>query len=120
MNIFDEAHVRNMFKFWEEGVDKEFARLLENFGLKGLVTRTILEPRVRQLCVVSGLTVLNALPQLRVHIKAALRVGVTEVEVKEAIIQMTPYCGVPYVRQAFDVFIDVAQELKSEGGKEVK
>ncbi len=120
MQLSDEEHIQKRAEWWEGAVDKEFAKIHENFVSRGLYARTVLEPKVRQLCAISGLTVLNALPQLKVHIMVAFRVGATEAEVKEAIVQMVTYCGMPYVVQAFEVYKEVVQEysdIESDRGK---
>jgi len=111
-NLFGEAYVRDRLTRWEQKVDRQFSEALTAFTWKGLYTRKVLEPKVRQLCVISGPTVLNALPQLKGHIKAAFRAGASEAEIKEAIIQMSVYCGMPYMNQAFEVYEEVAQELQ--------
>ncbi len=111
MPILDEDKMRGLRKWWEEGVDRNYAEIVANLTFNGLYQRTVLEPRVRQLCVISGLTVLNALPQLKDHIRAAFNAGAKEAEIKEAIIQMTTYCGMPYVAQAFRTYQEVEQEL---------
>ncbi len=116
MPAFEESQVQKLHQFWEAGVDKHYADIVTNLVFHGLYQRTVLEPRIRELCALSGLTVANALPQLRDHIKAAFRAGCSEAEVKEAIIQMTTYCGMPYVAQAYRAYEDVLRELKETGG----
>ncbi len=52
--------------------------------------------KLREIAVVASLTALgNAAPQLKVHIHAALNVGVTREEVVEVIMQMAVYAGFP-------------------------
>lgn len=114
MPAFEEAQIEKLRQFWEAGVDKHYADIVINLVFRGLYTRTVLEPKMRELCSISGLTVANALPQLRDHIKAAFRAGATEAEVKEAIIQMTTYCGMPYVAQAYRAYEEVLRELKEK------
>lgn len=117
MQVFDEAYVSGVLKRFEDGVDKDFADIVNNITYNGLYKRTVLEPKVRQLCVISALTSINALPQLQAHIRFAFKAGATEAEVKEAIIQMAAYCGMPYVSQAFGAYEQVAKELGYMGGK---
>ena len=112
MQIFDEAFIQNMTKQSEEMVDKDFADIIKNFTYDGLYKRTVLETKVRQLCALSGLTTINALPQLRFHIRAAFRAGCTVAEIKEAIIQMGTYCGIPYMIQALEACEKVIRELE--------
>lgn len=56
----------------------------------------ILDNKTKEIAVVAALTAIgNAKPQLKVHIKAALNVGVTQVELSEIMILMTVYAGFP-------------------------
>jgi len=58
--------------------------------------RDILNDREREIAVVAALTALgNARPQLKVHINAALNVGVSVDELKEIMILMSVYSGFP-------------------------
>lgn len=114
MHVFDED-LQKSWTRWSEGVDEEFANLVRNFTYKGLYERKVLDLKVRQLCVISALTAINALPQLGKHIKHAFRAGATEAEVKEAIIQMAAYCGMPYVGQAFEKYKETVKEIAKSG-----
>jgi 4-carboxymuconolactone decarboxylase len=50
----------------------------------------------RELATVAALTALGtATPQLKVHIAAALHVGLTRTEIIETIVQMSLYAGFP-------------------------
>lgn len=73
----------------------DFARLLiEIFG--DVYSRPQLDIKSREIGVVAALTALgNATPQLKVHIHAALNVGLTRDEVVEIIMQMAVYAGFP-------------------------
>lgn len=113
MHPNNRGRVQKELSTWEETVDRDFAEVVKHLTNRGLFARNILEPKILQLCAVSGLTVLNALPQLKSHIKMAFKSGATDAEVKEAIIQMLVYCGLPYIIQAFDVYKEVVREQKS-------
>jgi 4-carboxymuconolactone decarboxylase len=55
-----------------------------------------LDLRSREIGVVAALTAMgNAAPQLKVHLRAALNVGVTRQEIVEVIMQMAVYAGFP-------------------------
>ena len=49
-----------------------------------------------------------ALPQLETHIRVAFRLGVERAVIQQIILQMTVYCGYPYVMQAMAAFERVA------------
>jgi 4-carboxymuconolactone decarboxylase len=74
----------------------DFARYLIEFPFGDVYSRPGLDLKSREIAVVAALTALgNAVPQLKVHIGAALNVGVTRAEVVEVIMQMAVYAGFP-------------------------
>ena len=74
----------------------DFARYLIEFPFGDIYARPGLDLRSREIAVVASLTALgNATPQLKVHIQAALNVGVTKDEIVEVIMQMAVYAGFP-------------------------
>ncbi len=70
------------------------------------------------------LTTNQNLNEVRVHVGAALNVGVTPVEMKEAIYQCAPYIGFPKVLnsmyQVNEVFKEKNISLPVESPKQVK
>lgn len=78
------------------GIAPDFARYLIEFPFGDIYSRPGLDLRSREIAVVAALTALgNAAPQLKVHIQAALKVGVTRDEIIETIMQMAVYAGFP-------------------------
>ncbi|RZL01074.1 MAG: carboxymuconolactone decarboxylase family protein [Rubrivivax sp.] len=74
----------------------DFARYLIEFPFGDIYSRPGLDLRSREIAVVAALTALgNAVPQLKVHLHAALNVGVTREEIVEVIMQMAVYAGFP-------------------------
>lgn len=74
---------------------------------------SVLDQKTRELATVAALTVQGfSIPQLKVHIDAALRCGATQQEIVEIITQMIAYCGFPAATNAImaakDVFIATA------------
>jgi 4-carboxymuconolactone decarboxylase len=71
------------------------------FPYGDIMSRSGLDLKTRQLANVVALTALgNALPQLKIHVQGALNVGWTEMEIKEAIMQMAVYAGFPAMLNA--------------------
>ena len=63
-----------------------------------------LDQKTIELITIGALTVQGfALPQLEVHIEAALRMGVSAEEIVEIITQMIAYCGFPAATNAIMV-----------------
>ncbi|HEY9389192.1 MAG TPA: carboxymuconolactone decarboxylase family protein [Mycobacteriales bacterium] len=66
------------------------------FAFGDIYDRPGLTPRSRQLVTIGALTALGGCePQLKVHIGAALNVGLTREEITEAILHAAVYCGFP-------------------------
>lgn len=79
-----------------EDIAPDFARYLIEFPFGDIYSRPGLDLKSREIAVVAALTAMgNAAPQLKVHIHAALNVGVTRTEVVETIMQMAVYAGFP-------------------------
>src|ERR1700743_1354402 len=74
----------------------DFARLLIEFPFGDIYSRPKLDLRSREIATIAALAALgNAQPQLKVHIEAALNVGVTRDEIVEVFMQMAVYAGFP-------------------------
>jgi 4-carboxymuconolactone decarboxylase len=66
------------------------------FAFGDIYDRPGLDPRSRQLVTLGVLTALGGCePQLKVHIGAALNVGISREEITEAILHAAVYCGIP-------------------------
>ncbi|WP_431623174.1 carboxymuconolactone decarboxylase family protein [Citrobacter freundii] len=74
----------------------DFARYLLEFPFGDIYARPGLDLRSREIATVAALTAMgNAAPQLKVHIGAALHVGLTQDEIVEVIMQVAVYAGFP-------------------------
>ena len=77
-------------------VSPDLARYIIEYPFGDVYSREILDNRTKEIAVVAALTAMgNAEPQLKVHINAALNVGVTSEEISEIMILMSVYAGFP-------------------------
>lgn len=84
-----------------KSIAPEFAWVNVTFPFAELYTRNVIDLKTRELCTVAALTVQGfSLPELKLHINAALRCGASRDEVVEIITQMIAYCGFPAATQA--------------------
>ncbi|OZB80850.1 carboxymuconolactone decarboxylase family protein [Microbacterium sp. 13-71-7] len=90
--------------------DPELMGILRGFIFGDVFGTGVLDDRARELITVTVLACLQALPQLRAHAAAALRVGVEPVQLREAVYQLAPFIGFPYVLNAGAVINDVFRE----------
>lgn len=76
---------------------------------------TSLDNRTKEIAVVAALVAMgNARPQLKVHINAALNVGVTEEELSEIMILMSVYAGFPSALNGASAMKEAIEERKVE------
>lgn len=74
----------------------DLGRYIVEFGFGDVYSRPGLTLQQRELATVAALTALGtATPQLKVHIAAALNVGLSREEIVETILQMSLYAGFP-------------------------
>lgn len=90
----------------------DFARYLVEFPFGDIYCRPGLDLRAREIATVAALTALgNAAPQLKVHVRAALNVGLTRGEIVEVMMQMAVYAGFPAALNG----LFAAKEVFAEG-----
>ena len=90
----------------------EFQDLITRYAWGEIWTRPGLDRRTRCCITVGLLVALNRDAELALHIRAALKNGVTADELKEILLHTTIYCGVPAANSAFGV---AARVLAEEG-----
>jgi len=90
----------------------EFQDLITRYAWGEIWARPGLDRRTRSCITVGLLVALNRDDELALHIRAALRNGVTADELKEILLHTTIYCGVPAANSAFRV---AARVLAEEG-----
>lgn len=61
------------------------------------------------------LIALNRAPELAVHIRGARNNGLSEVEIREAILHCTTYCGVPAGIDAMKTAEKVLDDMQEKG-----
>lgn len=78
-------------------------------------TRPGLARRDRSLLNIGMLMALNRGPELAVHVRGARRNGLSETEIREAILHATTYCGVPAGVDAMKIAERVLNEMAESG-----
>ena len=92
----------------------DLGRYIVEFGFGDIYSRPGLDLKSREIATVAALTAMgNAAPQLKVHINAALNVGVSKTEIVEVIIQMVAYAGFPAALNAMALAKEVFAERDS-------
>lgn len=74
----------------------DMADFLLDFSYGDVISRTILPPAQKEIAMVAAATARGTMaPQLKVHAKAALAVGLSREQLVEVMIQMAAYAGFP-------------------------
>lgn len=78
-------------------------------------TRPGLDRKQRSLLNIGMLMALNRAPELGVHVRGARNNGLSELEIREAILHATTYCGVPAGVDAMKVAEKVLNDMAEKG-----
>jgi 4-carboxymuconolactone decarboxylase len=81
----------------------DFQELITRQAWGGIWARPGLERRMRSAVTVTALVALGHHNELAMHVRAALRNGLTRDEIKEVLLQTSVYCGVPAANTAFAI-----------------
>lgn len=105
-----DSYIRNI-----KALAPEFAWVNVTFPFAELYPRQVIDLRTRELCTVAALTVQGfSQPELRLHVKAAVRCGASRGEVAEIITQMIAYAGFPAATNALMTMKQVFDEMDAE------
>jgi 4-carboxymuconolactone decarboxylase len=73
-----------------------------------------LDRRGRSILNIGMLTALNRPAELKLHLRGALRNGVTREEIRECLLQSAVYCGAPAALDAFRIAREMFAEMEAE------
>ncbi len=111
--VLGDAHVdrslKNRTKF-----NEPFQDLITRYAWGEIWSRPGLPRKTRSLLTLSLLVALNRNEEFRLHLKAALSIGVTRDEIQEVLLQSAIYCGVPAANSAFHTAEEVFDQLDSK------
>jgi 4-carboxymuconolactone decarboxylase len=79
-------------------------------------SREGLDRRTRSILNLGMLSALNRGHELRLHLRGALNNGVTPIEIREVLLQVAVYCGMPAGLEAFRI----AEEVLADAGHDLE
>ena len=86
---------------------RDFQELITEYAWGTIWTRPGLDRRTRSLITITAMVARGHHEELALHLRAALRNGVTVDEIKETLLHSAVYCGVPDANTAFRIAQDV-------------
>lgn len=106
----EEASRRRMGEF--DDFDEGFGHVVNDVLFGEIWTRPGLPIKMRSMITMTALMVLGRGPELRTHMRGALNLGITAQELKEMIIHLSQYAGIPIAVEAIRAFNEVTAERK--------
>jgi 4-carboxymuconolactone decarboxylase len=100
----DEANAR------KTAFTEDFQELITRYAWGEIWSRDGLDRRTRSCITLTALVALGREEELAMHVRAALRIGLTPNEIKEVLLHSAIYCGVPAANGAFAVAQRVLDE----------
>lgn len=98
------------------GFTVDFQDFITRYAWGEIWTRPGLDRRARSCITLTALVAHGHLDELAMHVRAALRNGLTPEEIAEVLLQTAVYCGVPAANAAFGV----AQRTLREDGVDLR
>ncbi|RMI36374.1 4-carboxymuconolactone decarboxylase [Actinomadura harenae] len=93
------------------GFTADFQDLITRYAWGEIWNRPGLDRRTRSCVTLTAMVAGGHHDELAMHVRAALRNGLTRDEIKEVLLQTAIYCGVPAANSAFAVAQRVLSEI---------
>ncbi|MGW1066387.1 bifunctional 3-oxoadipate enol-lactonase/4-carboxymuconolactone decarboxylase PcaDC [Streptomyces aureus] len=107
--VLGDAHVDGVLSS-ADAFSGDFQEFVTRYAWGEIWDRPGLDRRSRSCVTLTALVAGGHLEELAVHTRAALRNGLTPVEIKEVLLQTAVYCGMPAANSAFRVAQEVIRE----------
>ena len=113
--VLGDAHVDRAIERTTE-FTAPFQDFITRYAWGGVWTRDGLDRRTRSVITLSVLTSLGRENEIAMHVRAALRNGLTPAEIGEIFIHTAIYAGVPAANSAFAIAQEVIDAESASGG----
>jgi 3-oxoadipate enol-lactonase / 4-carboxymuconolactone decarboxylase len=97
-----------------DDLNREFQQLITRYAWGTIWTRPGLDHRTRRLLVFAITASLGRWEEFRLHLRAGLASGMEACDVKEALLQIAIYAGVPAANTGFQIFREEMKTIKSD------
>jgi len=109
--VLGDAHVDRALKTRTD-FNEDFQDLITRYAWGEIWTRPALPRKTRSLITLAMMVALNRNDEFRMHVRAAIKNGVSRDEIKEVLLQTAIYCGVPAANSAFHAAAEVFSETR--------
>lgn len=112
--VLGDAHVDNALK-QRSDFNEAFQNLITRYAWGEIWSRPGLPRETRSMMTLAMMVALNRTDELKMHLRAALRIGLTREQIQEVLLQTAIYCGVPAANSAFHAAEEVFAEPGNNG-----
>lgn len=116
-SVLGDAHV-DRAEARKTSFDDDFQRFITETAWGSVWSRPGLDKRTRSLLTIAMLASLGHHEELAMHIRATRNTGASESDVKETLLQVALYAGVPAANSAIAIAKRVYAEMSEEGAGE--
>ena len=114
-SVLGEDHVQRA-EADKSDFDADFQRFITETAWGSVWARLGMKIKTRQLLTIAMLAALGRHEELALHVRATRNTGVTRDEVKEALLQVAVYAGIPAANSAVAVAKRVYAEMDEKSG----
>ena len=100
--VLGDEHVDRAIRSTTE-LTEDFQSFITRYAWGEIWTRPGLDRKTRSCITITALVALNRPEELEMHLRAALRNGLTAEEIREVLLHSAVYCGVPAANSAFAI-----------------
>ena len=100
--VLGDDHVDQAIRSTTE-LTADFQSFITRYAWGEIWTRPGLDRKTRSCITLTALVALNRQEELELHVRAALRNGLTPDEIREVLLHCAVYCGVPAANTAFAI-----------------
>jgi 4-carboxymuconolactone decarboxylase len=109
-SVLGEAYVSNALKSVDD-FNRPFQEMLNEYCWGTVWGREELPRKTRSMLNIAMISILNRPHELRAHLKGALTNGVTREEIREILMQVAIYAGMPAAVDSFRIARELFAEL---------
>jgi 4-carboxymuconolactone decarboxylase len=100
--VLGDDHVDNAIRSTTD-LTADFQAFITRYAWGEVWSRPGLDRKTRSCITLTALIAMNRPEELEMHLRAALRNGLTVDEIREVLLQSAVYCGVPAANSAFAI-----------------
>jgi len=108
--VLGDDHVDRAIRSTTE-LTEDFQSFITRYAWGEIWSRPGLDRRTRSCITLTALVALHRAEELELHLRAALRNGLTPDEIREVLLHSAVYCGVPAANSAFAIAQRVLGEV---------